>query len=68
MPAAVQGVSAVAVAKLVLLSVVIMMFTIPLALGKDRNGRRSLRKMLVLVFMYNVFYYLIVRFVYPRLM
>ena len=35
-------------AKLLLLSVVIMMFTIPLVIGRDRNGRRSLKKVLLL--------------------
>jgi hypothetical protein len=55
------------VAKLVLLSVVIMMFAIPLMGGRERNGFRAIRKVLVLAFLFNMFYYLALRFIYPHL-
>ena len=55
-------------AKLVLLSVVIMMFTIPLMIGRGRNGPRTLRKVLVLALLFNLFYYFALRYIYPRLM
>ena len=52
--------------KLILLSVVIMMFMIPLAVGRGRNGPRTLRKVLVFALMFNLFYYFAIRFIYPR--
>lgn len=55
-------------AKLVLLSVVIMLFMIPLTVGRARNPRRSLRKMLVYALLFNLFYYFALRFIYPRLL
>jgi hypothetical protein len=55
-------------AKLVLLSIVIMMFTLPIAAGRQRNARRGMSRMLVLVFLFNLVYLFLVRYIYPRLM
>jgi Kef-type K+ transport system membrane component KefB len=55
-------------AKLVLLSIVIMMFTLPIAAGRQRNARRGISRMLVLVFLFNLVYLFLVRYIYPRLM
>jgi hypothetical protein len=55
-------------AKLVLLSIVIMMFTLPIAAGRQRNARRGMSRMLLLVFLFNLVYLFLVRYIYPRLM
>jgi hypothetical protein len=55
------------VAKLVLMSVVIMMFVIPLVGGRERNGSRAIRKVLALAFLFNLFYYFALRYIYPHL-
>ena len=55
-------------AKLLLLSVVIMMIAIPVLTSRDLSGRRGLKRALVLIFFYNLFYLFAVRFIYPHLL
>ena len=55
-------------AKLVLLSVIIMMFTLPIAAGRQRNARRGMSRMLVMLFLFYLVYLFLVRYIYPRLM
>jgi hypothetical protein len=55
-------------AKLVLFSVIIMMFTLPIAAGRQRSARRGISRMLLLVFLFNFVYLFLVRYIYPRLM
>jgi hypothetical protein len=54
-------------AKLLLLSVVIMMIAVPVLTARDRNARRGLRKAVLWTIVFNLLYLLAVRFVYPRL-
>jgi hypothetical protein len=56
------------VAKLVLLSSVIAMFAIPLLAGRARSARRGLRKMILLMVAFNLFYVLALRYIYPHLL
>jgi hypothetical protein len=56
------------VAKLLLLSVVIAMIALPVLTARDKSGRRGLRKLLLLAFLFNVFYLFAVRFIYPHLL
>jgi heme/copper-type cytochrome/quinol oxidase subunit 3 len=53
--------------KLLLLSVIIMMVAIPMATASDRDYRRGLRRALLLTFAFNIIYFVIIRFIYPRL-
>jgi hypothetical protein len=55
-------------AKLVLLSVVIMMFTVPIVAGRQKNVRRGFSRMLLLALVFNFIYLFLVRYIYPRLM
>jgi hypothetical protein len=54
-------------AKLLLLSVVIMMIAIPVLSAQDRSPRRGLQKAILLMIAFNVFYVLAVRYIYPHL-
>ena len=54
-------------AKLLLLSVIIAMIAIPVLTARDRNPSRGFKKTMYLVLIFNLFYWLAVRFVYPRL-
>ena len=54
-------------AKLLMLSVVIMMVALPVIASRDRSGRRGLRKTLYLALLFNLFYLFAMRFIYPRL-
>jgi hypothetical protein len=54
-------------AKLLLLSVVIMTIAIPVLTAGDRSARRGLQKAILLTIAFNVFYLLAVRFIYPHL-
>jgi 8-oxo-dGTP diphosphatase len=54
-------------AKILLLSVVIAMMAIPILSARDTNPRRSVRKVILLIFVFNLFYLLAVRFIYPRI-
>lgn len=54
--------------KLVLLSIIIMMFAIPIVAGRARNPRQGLTRTLMLMFLFNLFYLFAVRYIYPRLL
>ena len=54
-------------AKLLLLSVVVMMIAVPVLTARNRSPQRGLRRTLVLTFVLNVLYLLAVRYVYPHL-
>jgi hypothetical protein len=53
-------------AKLLLLSVVIMMVAIPVLAARDRSPRRGLQKTILLVIAFNIFYVFVHRFIYPH--
>jgi hypothetical protein len=55
-------------AKLVLLSVVIGMFAIPILTARIAGARRGLQWTLILILVFNLFYLFAVRFIYPRLL
>jgi hypothetical protein len=55
------------VSKLLLLSEVIMMVAIPAAAAADCDYRRGLRRALLLTLAFNFVYFVIIRFIYPRL-
>jgi hypothetical protein len=54
------------VGKLILLSVVIAMIAIPVLAARDRNPNRAFRRTVFFIFIFNAFYWLAVRFIYPR--
>jgi hypothetical protein len=54
-------------AKLLLLSIVIMMVAIPVLAARDRSPKRGLQKAILLTIAFNVIYLFAVRFIYPRL-
>ena len=54
------------IAKLLLLSVVVMMVAIPVLAARDRSPKRGLKRALFLMLAFNLLYVLIVRFIYPR--
>ena len=54
--------------KLLLLSIVIMLVTIPIVCAADASPRRGLRKAVALMFAYSLIYLFAVRFIYPRLL
>jgi hypothetical protein len=54
-------------AKLLLLSVVVMMMAIPVLTARHQNAQRGLTRAIFLFFAFNVLYLLAVRFVYPHL-
>lgn len=54
--------------KLVLFSVIIMMFAIPIAAARAKNPRRGFSRMLVAMLLFNLFYLFAVRYIYPRLL
>ena len=56
------------IAKLLLFSVIIMMVAIPVLAARDPNPKRGLKKALLLVFAFNLFYLFAVRYIYPRLL
>ena len=54
-------------AKLILLSVIIAMFAIPMITARMKSGRRGLRWTIILIVIFNLVYLFAVRFIYPRL-
>jgi uncharacterized membrane protein YwaF len=54
-------------AKLLLLSVVIMMVAIPVLAARDRSAKRGLQKAILLVIVFNIFYVFVHRFIYPHM-
>jgi hypothetical protein len=55
-------------AKLLLLSVLIMMIAIPVLSARDRSARRGLQKAIILTILFNLFYLFALRFIYPHLL
>jgi hypothetical protein len=53
--------------KLLLVSVIVAMITVPILAARDANPRRALQKTLLLIFVFNMLYLLAVRFLYPYL-
>jgi hypothetical protein len=60
-------VAALAMEKLLLMSVIVVMVVLPLRAGHDVNPRRGLKRALLGMVGYNVCYALLLRFVLPRL-
>jgi hypothetical protein len=56
------------VAKLVLFSVVIGMFAIPIVTARDANAKRGVKKLVFLMLAFNLFYLFAVRYIYPHLL
>jgi hypothetical protein len=54
-------------AKLLLLSVMIMMVAIPVLAARDRSPKRGLQKTILFVVLFNIFYVLALRYLYPHL-
>jgi len=54
-------------AKLLLVSVIIAMIVVPILAARDESPKRGLQKTLFLIFLFNLFYLLAVRFLYPYL-
>ena len=54
-------------AKVMLLSVVIGMMAIPILSARDANPRRSVRKVVLAIFLFNLLYLLAIRYVYPHI-
>ena len=52
--------------KAILLSVLVGIIAIPLWAARDPNPQRGFRKVLLLVFVFNLLYLLAIRFIYPR--
>jgi hypothetical protein len=55
------------VAKLLLLSVVIAMITVPVLTARDRSARGGLTKAVLFTITFNVLYLIAVRYLYPHL-
>jgi hypothetical protein len=55
------------VAKLLLMSVIIVMVVLPITMARDSNAQRGLKKTLLLVIAFNLLYLFLVQYVYPRL-
>jgi hypothetical protein len=56
------------IAKLLLLSVVIMTVAIPIFAARDASPRRGLKRALFYFLVFNVAYLLAVRYLYPHLL
>ena len=54
-------------AKLLLLSVILVSIWLPIQAAKDSNPRRGLRRTVHYIVFYNLFYLFAVLFIYPRL-
>jgi hypothetical protein len=55
-------------AKLLLLSVVVAMIAVPILSARDANPRRSVKRLLLLITAFNLFYLFALRFIYPHLL
>jgi hypothetical protein len=55
------------VAKLLLLSVVVVMIGLPIMMARDPNAKRGLNRTILLVIAFNLLYLFAVRFIYPHL-
>ena len=54
-------------AKLLLVSVILAIVVVPILSARDASPMRALRRTLLLIFVFNLFYLLAVRFLYPYL-
>jgi hypothetical protein len=54
-------------AKLLLLSVVIMMVLVPVIAARDTSARRGLGRTVLVLVAFNVLYFLAIKYVYPRI-
>ena len=52
--------------KLILASAVIAMFVLPIQASKDKNGRKGLRKVVIQMLVFEVFYLLALRFLWSQ--
>jgi hypothetical protein len=55
------------IAKLLLVSIVLAAVVIPVHAARARGARRGLRKAILLMLAFNLFYLFAVRIIYPRL-
>lgn len=53
--------------KLLLLSIVISTFVLPVLAARDRNAARAVKKTLILMAVFDLFYMVAIRLVYARL-
>jgi heme/copper-type cytochrome/quinol oxidase subunit 3 len=53
--------------KLLLLSVMIMMVAIPVVAARDKSTKRGLQKAILFTIVFNIFYVLALRYIYPHL-
>jgi hypothetical protein len=54
-------------AKMLLISVLIAMIGIPVAASRAKSSQQGLRWTIIGILVFNLFYLLAVRFIYPRL-
>lgn len=54
--------------KLLLLSVLIALISLPIWAARDRNIARGLKRAMFLVVTFNLIYVILLRFIYPRLL
>jgi uncharacterized membrane protein YwaF len=54
-------------AKLILLSVLIMMVAIPVLAARDKSAKRGLQKAILFAIVFNICYVLALRYLYPHL-
>jgi hypothetical protein len=52
--------------KIILLSVMIAMISVPILAARDRSPVRSLRKTLLVIVLFNLAYLFALRFLYPH--
>jgi hypothetical protein len=55
-------------AKLLLLSVVVAMIAVPILTAGDPSAQRSVKRLLLLITAFNLFYLFALRFIYPHLL
>jgi len=55
-------------AKLLLMSCVIAIIAVPIACADDKSPRRGLRRTVLLIVAYDLFYVFAMRFIYPHLL
>ncbi len=53
--------------KLLLFSVVAVMFVVPVLCAREKDARRGFQRMVLLIIAYNLFYLFATRFIYPHL-
>ena len=53
--------------KLTLLSCILAIFVIPILVGRGRHPRRGLKKVFILMVMFNLWYWFVIRYLYRHL-